>query len=57
MFALVGTPVAFWVFFVIAAYYNLDINQKDIKIAFLYDFIDQLIYKQKAYVLTGWVAG
>ena len=28
----------------IAAFYNLDINQIDIKTAFLYGFIDQLIY-------------
>lgn len=32
------------VLFAIAAYYDLDINQMNIKIDFLYDLIDQLIY-------------
>lgn len=30
--------------FTIAAFFNLDINQMDVKITFLYDLIDQLIY-------------
>lgn len=36
--------MAFEVVFAIAVYYNLDIDKIDVKIAFLYDFIDQLIY-------------
>lgn len=32
--------------FAIATYYDLDINQMDIKTAFLYGLIDQLIYVQ-----------
>lgn len=36
--------MAFQVLFYIAAYHNLDINQIDIKTAFLYGFIDQFIY-------------
>lgn len=34
------------VLFAIVAYYNLDINQIDIKTTFLYSFIDQLVYVQ-----------
>lgn len=37
-------PMAFRVFFAIAAYFDLDIDQMDVKTAFLYSFIDQLIY-------------
>lgn len=36
--------MAFNVLFAVAAYYNLDINQIDIKTAFLYGLIDQLVY-------------
>lgn len=36
--------MAFCVFFAIAAYFDLDINQIDVKTAFLYGFINQLIY-------------
>lgn len=35
--------MAFKVLFVVATYYNLDINQMNIKITFLYGFINQLI--------------
>ena len=38
--------MAFNVLFAIIAYYDLDINQMDIKIAFLYGLINQLIYMQ-----------
>ncbi len=43
-FAAVVKPMAFRVLFAIAAYYDLDIGQMDVKIAFLYGLIDQLIY-------------
>lgn len=43
-FAAVVKPMAFQVLFAIAAYYDLDINQMDVKTAFLYGLIDQLIY-------------
>lgn len=43
-FAVVVKPIAFCVFFAIVAYYDLDIDQIDVKTAFLYSFIDQLIY-------------
>lgn len=36
--------MAFRVLFAIAAYYDLDIDQIDVKTAFLYGLIDQLIY-------------
>lgn len=36
--------MAFRVLFVIAAFYDLDINQIDVKTVFLYGLIDQLIY-------------
>lgn len=38
--------MAFKVVFIIAAYYNLDINQLDIKTAFFYKLINQLVYVQ-----------
>lgn len=38
--------VAFKVLFAIAAYYDLDIDQIDIKTAFLYSLINQLVYIQ-----------
>ena len=43
-FAAVVKPIAFRVLFAIAAYYDLDINQIDVKTAFVYGLIDQLIY-------------
>ena len=43
-FAAVVKPVAFRVFFILAAFFDLDIDQMDIKTAFLYGLIDQLIY-------------
>ena len=43
-FAAVVKPMEFRVFFAIAAYYDLDIDQMDVKTAFLYGLIDQLIY-------------
>ena len=36
--------MAFRVFFAITAFFDLDINQIDIKTAFLYGFINQLVY-------------
>ena len=36
--------MTFRVLFAIAAYYNLNIDQMDVKTAFLYGLIDQLIY-------------
>lgn len=38
--------MVFRVLFAIAADYNLDINQMDIKTLFLYEIIDQLVYIQ-----------
>ena len=43
-FAAVIKPMAFRVLFAIAAYYDLVIDQMDVKIALLYGLIDQLIY-------------
>ena len=36
--------MAFRVFFAVAAFYDPDIDQIDAKIAFLYNFINQLVY-------------
>ena len=36
--------MAFRVFFPIATFFNLDIDQMDIQIAFLYGLINQLVY-------------
>ena len=36
--------MAFRVFFVIAAFFDLDIDQMDVKTTFLYGFINQLVY-------------
>lgn len=44
MFATKVKPIAFWVFFTIVAYYNLDIDPMDVKTVLLYSLIDQLIY-------------
>lgn len=38
--------MAFQIFFTIATFYNLDINQINIKTAFFYEDIDQLHYIQ-----------
>lgn len=43
-FAAVVKPMAFRVLFAIAAFYDLDIDQMDVKTAFLYRDIDQLLY-------------
>lgn len=43
-FAAVVKPMAFRVLFATAALYDLDIDQMDVKTAFLYGLIDQLIY-------------
>ena len=45
-FAAVVKPIAFRVLFAITAYYDLNINQMDLKTAFLYGLIDQLVYVQ-----------
>ncbi len=45
-FAAVVKPMAFRVLFAIAAYYDLNIDQMDVKTAFLYGMIDQLVYVQ-----------
>ncbi len=45
-FAAVVKSMAFKVLFAIAAYYDLDIDQMDVKTAFLYGLIDQLVYVQ-----------
>lgn len=38
--------MAFRVLFAIAAYYDLEIDRMDVKTAFLYGLIDQLVYVQ-----------
>ena len=43
-FAAVVKPIAFRVLFAIAEYYYLDIDQMEVKTAFLYGLVDQLIY-------------
>ncbi len=45
-FAAVVKPMAFRMLFAIAAYYGLDIDQMNIKTAFLYGIINQLVYVQ-----------
>ena len=37
-------PMAFRVLFAVAAFFELDIDQMDVKTAFLYGLIDQLVY-------------
>ena len=44
IFAVVVKPMAFRVFFAITAFFDLDIDQIDVKTAFLYGLIDQLVY-------------
>lgn len=36
--------MAFRIFFTIVAFYNLDIDQIDVKTAFLYGLINQFVY-------------
>lgn len=43
-FAAVVKPMAFRVLVAIAAFFDLDIDQMDVKAAFLYGLIDQLVY-------------
>ena len=43
-FATVVKPIAFRVLFAIVVFYDLDIDQMDVKTAFLYSLIDLLIY-------------
>ncbi len=43
-FAAVVKPMAFRVLFAIAAFLDFDIDQMDVKTAFLYGLIDQLVY-------------
>lgn len=43
-FAAVVKPMAFRVLFAVAAFFDLDIDQMDVKTAFLYGLIDQLVY-------------
>lgn len=47
-YASVVKPMAFRTLFALAAFFNLDINQNDVKTAFFYCFIDQLIYMEVA---------
>lgn len=44
MFIAIVKLIAFKVFFIIKAFFDQNINQINVKIAFLYNFIDQLIY-------------
>ena len=37
-------PMTFQILFAVAAFFDLDIEQMDVKIAFLYGLIDQLVY-------------
>lgn len=43
-FIAIVKSIAFKVLFLITVYYNLDIDLINIKTAFFYDFINQLIY-------------
>lgn len=43
-FTAVIKPILFQVLFVIATYFDLNIDQIDVKTAFLYEFINQLIF-------------
>ncbi len=45
-FAAVVKPMAFRVLFVFSAYYDLDIDQMDVRTAFLYRMINQLVHVQ-----------
>lgn len=46
MFVVIVKPMAFRVLFAIIVYYNLDINQMDVKVVILYKMINQLVYVQ-----------
>lgn len=46
-YAAIVKPMAFRVLFAIAAYFDLDIDQMDVKTAFLYGLINQLIYVEQ----------
>lgn len=45
-YASVVKPMAFRTLFALAAFFDLDIDQMDVKTAFLYSLIDQLIYME-----------
>lgn len=45
-FATIIKPMAFRVLFAIVAYYDLDIDQLDMKMAFFYRLINSLVYVQ-----------
>lgn len=47
-YTAVVKPMAFRFLFAIAAYFDLDIDQMDVKTAFLYGLIDQLIYVEQS---------
>lgn len=44
IFVVIIQPIAFRVLFAIAAFFDLDINQINIKTVFLYKLIKQLVY-------------
>lgn len=44
IYTVVIKLIAFQVLFAIAAYFDLNINQIDVKTAFFYELINQLIY-------------
>lgn len=46
-------PMAFRILFAIAAYYEVDINQMDMKTGFFYGLINQLAYVQIPKVLES----
>lgn len=43
-FATIVKPMAFRVLFAIAAFFDQDIDQMDVKTAFLYGLVNQLVY-------------
>lgn len=43
-YAIVVKPMVFRILFALASYYDLDIDQIDVKTAFLYNLINQLVY-------------
>lgn len=46
IYAFVVKPMVFRTLFALAAFFDLKINQIDVKTAFLYGLIDQLIYME-----------
>lgn len=42
IFVMIVKPIVFWALFTIAAFYNLDIEKLDMKMAFLHDILNQL---------------